>query len=238
MFSADSLVLGYHGFPESIKNIETLLEIIKAGGDDIRALQAQVVLGYKQPLQAQTGKTVALNSRNILTIQLEKKFYASIKSSLMKLSSLTDIGFLAEEENNTISQKSYWVVDPICNIRDYIHGGQDWSISLGFAKDGMPTGGIIYYPAKGEILFTHEDEQSHRRLIEDSFKRETALTEYSSQHKVSASTLCDAFAETTKSLIKISNSDIFSNVALLAIANRIAIKPHLSPELPLALRPQ
>ena len=233
-----TIITGAHGFPASIQ-VESLIAIIRAQGQNLLGLQNQVVLGYQKPLKAEIPTVIGQNIRNVLQFPRERDVYAQIKDLLSRMNESDEIGFLAEEEEHSISQKGYWVIDPICNIRTYIDGGKDWSISIGFALGGRPTGGVIYYPTKGEFLYTAEDGQSHRRIEDATSKRETALLRYSSTKDDSADTLCAAFAKTHKGcLLQTHNPDILSNVALLAIASRLEVKPLLRPDLPFALIPQ
>ena len=231
------IALGGHGFPEGVTAVEVLIEILRQLGNSLKSFQGQVANGYKKPLQSKVETTVTPNLRDTLSIPLEKEAYQIIKESLLRFTP-SEVSFLAEEEEHAISQRAYWVVDPICNIHDYINGGKDWSISIGFAADGQPTGGVVFYPARGEFLFTCEDGQSHRRIVGNDFKHETALVSFSSERTDLPSTLSCAFAKSTHRIYPQHNADVLTNVALKAIVARVENRPHVNPELPLELTRQ
>lgn len=44
-----------------------------------------------------------------------------------------------------------WVVDPIDGTRNFIHGNPRWCVSIGLLVAGIPTLGVIFQPATGDL---------------------------------------------------------------------------------------
>jgi fructose-1,6-bisphosphatase/inositol monophosphatase family enzyme len=64
-------------------------------------------------------------------------------------------GILAEETLTSISNKSsyVWAVDPVDGTQPFSSDFPLWSISIGFRVEGIPTMGVIYQPAIGDIYY-------------------------------------------------------------------------------------
>jgi myo-inositol-1(or 4)-monophosphatase len=45
-----------------------------------------------------------------------------------------------------------WVVDPLDGTGDFVAGGDAFSVSIGLAVDGAPVLGVVYNPARGELV--------------------------------------------------------------------------------------
>ena len=76
----------------------------------------------------------------------------------MSLEILTpDIPVVGEEaaalgKVKPVGDKPYfWCVDPLDGTKEFIAGGEDFTINIALVKDGRPVLGVIYAPAKGEL---------------------------------------------------------------------------------------
>lgn len=222
--------IGSHGFP-SAASIEEIIDITVDVGDYMKQNQPKVVEGYQNPLLARFGTTqVDFNKRGAQCIPPETKAYKTMLSfvkDLGPMSCMMDVGFLAEEKQcQGAEHDAYWTLDPLCKIQDFIDGGRDWSVSIGFAAAGVPTGGVIYYPVRGEVLYTADNEQSYRRYLRGEDKESTAL-EYVShdlelKKTAGRATLVAEFARQMKFPTNYHSPDVLSNVALKAISSRVA----------------
>ncbi len=57
-----------------------------------------------------------------------------------------------EQEFHTISEKSYFVVDPLDGTFNYALGFDTWGVLLSYVKESQPYAGVIYLPEKGVII--------------------------------------------------------------------------------------
>ena len=65
-----------------------------------------------------------------------------------------DYGWLSEEslENERrLSARRVWILDPIDGTRDFLHGGDGWTIALCLAEDGRPVLSAVVNPVRGEF---------------------------------------------------------------------------------------
>lgn len=45
----------------------------------------------------------------------------------------------------------FWLIDPLDGTRDYVEGGQDYSVNIGLVEDGVPTLGLVLHPPSGTL---------------------------------------------------------------------------------------
>lgn len=76
---------------------------------------------------------------------------------LAGLADLTpDIPIVAEEKANPATlaaHGTYWLVDPLDGTRDYVMGGEDFSVNIGLLVDHQPLLGVLYIPAREELYY-------------------------------------------------------------------------------------
>lgn len=65
------------------------------------------------------------------------------------------IPVIAEEQDHTTipSHETYWLVDPLDGTRDFITGRDDFSVNIGLIHQGIPIVGVIYAPARDDLVF-------------------------------------------------------------------------------------
>ncbi len=66
-----------------------------------------------------------------------------------------DYGWLSEEslENERrLSARRVWILDPIDGTREFLHGGDGWTIALCLAEDGVPVLSAVVNPVRGEFF--------------------------------------------------------------------------------------
>ncbi|MDD3182899.1 MAG: 3'(2'),5'-bisphosphate nucleotidase CysQ [Alphaproteobacteria bacterium] len=92
---------------------------------------------------------------------------ASQKIILEGLSRLTpSIPVIAEEQDHAdepTNHQTYWLVDPLDGTRDFLTGRDDFSVNMGLVHNGVPVIGVIYAPARDDLVFG-SPEQSFRIL--------------------------------------------------------------------------
>lgn len=88
-----------------------------------------------------------------------------------------DIPMIGEETSaqregfQALDHDYFWLVDPVDGTKEFIAGGNDFTVNIGLVHKGQPVLGVIYAPAKGEVYggFTNEDGSAKAfRYFEDS----------------------------------------------------------------------
>ena len=62
-----------------------------------------------------------------------------------------DYGWLSEETVDAmdrLSKSRIWIVDPIDGTKEFIHGTDEFVVSIGLVENGRPVLGVIYNPVK------------------------------------------------------------------------------------------
>lgn len=47
--------------------------------------------------------------------------------------------------------RRFWLIDPLDGTRDYVNGGEDYSVNIGLVEDGVPTLGLVLHPPSGTL---------------------------------------------------------------------------------------
>lgn len=45
----------------------------------------------------------------------------------------------------------FWLIDPLDGTRDYVEGGNDYSVNIGLVENGVPTMGLVLHPPSGTL---------------------------------------------------------------------------------------
>jgi 3'(2'), 5'-bisphosphate nucleotidase len=83
------------------------------------------------------------------------------------------IPIVAEEQAcsgtlNTVSQKTFFLVDPLDGTKEFISGKTDFTVNICLVEEGRPRLGVVVAPARGE-LFSGDGKISFRcRLSQDA----------------------------------------------------------------------
>lgn len=46
----------------------------------------------------------------------------------------------------------YFLVDPLDGTREFVRGGNDYTVNIGLIRDGVPSVGVVYSPARSELF--------------------------------------------------------------------------------------
>ena len=60
-------------------------------------------------------------------------------------------GIISEESADHQGNEWVWVVDPLDGTHNYVHGHDDFSISIGLTLEDEPVLGVVYLPARSEM---------------------------------------------------------------------------------------
>ncbi len=69
-----------------------------------------------------------------------------------------DYGWLSEESPDTAARlcaRRVWIADPIDGTREFLRGGNDWTVALALVEDGAPVLAVAINPVRQEV-FTAE----------------------------------------------------------------------------------
>ena len=75
-----------------------------------------------------------------------------------------EYGWLSEETVDAmdrLSKSRIWIVDPIDGTKEFIHGTDEFVVSIGLVENGSPVLGVIYNPVKEEIFYSSKGEGSY-----------------------------------------------------------------------------
>lgn len=89
-----------------------------------------------------------------------------------------EIPVIAEEQIKKISPLSApacWLVDPLDGTRDYISGGNEFSVNIGLLVEGQPVLGLIYAPAQDDLFYgdaqtAFREKDGHHEKLADLMK--------------------------------------------------------------------
>ena len=85
-----------------------------------------------------------------------------LKDTLTK--AYPEYGWLSEETVDSmdrLSKSRIWIVDPIDGTKEFIHGTDEFVVSIGLVENGSPVLGVIYNPVKEEIFYSSKGGGSY-----------------------------------------------------------------------------
>lgn len=128
-----------------MKSVESILdcacEAARAAGDVLREMQGAVATREKGPADLVTDADLASQQliRQILT------------------SNHPEFGFVGEEGTHddlkaTLMNETCWVVDPLDGTTNYIHGLDNYSVSIALQRNGRVALGVVFDPVRNELF--------------------------------------------------------------------------------------
>nr|MCU0905210.1 hypothetical protein [Tabrizicola sp.] len=63
-------------------------------------------------------------------------------------------GFVAEESGTSGNPMAdfQWCIDPLDGTSNFLHGAQNWCVSIGLLRNGQPVMGVVYDPTRKELF--------------------------------------------------------------------------------------
>ncbi|MEO7365133.1 MAG: 3'(2'),5'-bisphosphate nucleotidase CysQ [Sphingomicrobium sp.] len=84
---------------------------------------------------------------------------------------------IAEEEvaagHIPAHDRLYFLVDPLDGTKEFIRGGDDFTVNIGLIRDGTPILGVVFAPARGVL---HGGVAGRRAWVEENGSRQTIAT--------------------------------------------------------------
>lgn len=119
---------------ESLKNL-----IIEAGEIALLKRELGLRVSYKEDNSPVTNGDIEVSE--------------FIYKNLVRLT--PDIAIICEErEIITLTENSFWLIDPIDGTKSYIKGDDTYTINIGLIENGTPTIGLIYQPSMHRLYYT------------------------------------------------------------------------------------
>ena len=66
---------------------------------------------------------------------------------------------------------SFFLVDPLDGTREFVKGGNDFTVNIGLIRDGRPALGVIFVPASGKLFAAIVGEGAWRTEVADGASR-------------------------------------------------------------------
>ncbi|PZO50418.1 MAG: 3'(2'),5'-bisphosphate nucleotidase CysQ [Alphaproteobacteria bacterium] len=120
--------------------LQDLIDLALAAGREIMAVRA-AGFDTQQKLDG-----------SIVTIA-DQRAEAIIEQGLLKLA--PDVPMIGEEAValGRVPQcgQLFWCVDPLDGTRGFSEGGDEFTVNIALVREGLPTHGVVYAPATGEL---------------------------------------------------------------------------------------
>ncbi len=123
--------------------------------DILSGLSDAVATAASAVLRVFNDKSFSVSSKGdagpLTTADLESN--RILESHLRRL--LPDAGWLSEEstdDDDRLSCREVWIVDPIDGTKEFVAGQKDFSVSVGLSRNGAPVLGAVAMPAEDILI--------------------------------------------------------------------------------------
>lgn len=123
--------------------MKKLFDLVKQAG--ILALQEQ----SKMVVQTKTDKSIVTNGDLAVSAFLEQELAKMFPDHSV---------FSEENTSKKPTSNKVIVIDPIDGTESYSRKQDTWSILIGFLKDGLPVGGVVYQPTKDNLYYAFKGQ--------------------------------------------------------------------------------
>lgn len=110
----------------------------------------------------------------------DREAEAFIQMSLESI--LPDIPMIGEEgvalgkaPEISKGQEYFWLVDPLDGTKEFISGGEDFTVNIALIKNGAPVLGVVYAPARGELYAGYEGGRAVKWLQDTDSEKEISV---------------------------------------------------------------
>lgn len=86
----------------------------------------------------------------------------------------------------TICGDRFFLVDPLDGTRGFTEGGDEYTVNIALIEHGVPTLGVVYAPATGELYLGGPDGAFHCRCVPASAAPDEPLTRLAVDRRTSA----------------------------------------------------
>ncbi|MDP3197489.1 3'(2'),5'-bisphosphate nucleotidase CysQ [Tabrizicola sp.] len=73
-----------------------------------------------------------------------------------------DVPLITEEQaaSHALTATTFFIVDPLDGTKEFVQRRGDFTVNIAYVRDGIPTLGVVYAPAKGRLFYTLPDGTS------------------------------------------------------------------------------
>lgn len=149
-----------------LQNLPALMNMVRR-----IALEAgEIVLKYYDDLD---GAEIDAKADGSPVSLADKEAEAFIEPALKAL--IAEIPMVGEEASaeghrpDLTQEEYFWLVDPLDGTKEFISGGEDFTVNIGLIHKGRPVMGVVYAPAKG-VLYAGCEGHGAIRWSEDTDK--------------------------------------------------------------------
>lgn len=110
------------------------------------------------------GMDAQRKADNSPVTRADKEADAMITQAL--ITRFASIPIISEEEEHrvdVINAPHFWLVDPLDGTKNFIKGGNGFTVNIGLIENGTPILGVIYIPAQGILYYGLKDYGSFRK---------------------------------------------------------------------------
>jgi len=77
-------------------------------------------------------------------------------------SAFPDVPLITEEQaaSHALTADTFFIVDPLDGTKEFVQRRGDFTVNIAYVRDGVPTLGVVYAPAKKRLFYTLPDGTS------------------------------------------------------------------------------
>lgn len=77
-------------------------------------------------------------------------------------SAFPDVPLITEEQaaSHALTAHTFFIVDPLDGTKEFVQRRGDFTVNIAYVRDGVPTLGVVYAPAKKRLFYTLPDGTS------------------------------------------------------------------------------
>ncbi|NUJ98187.1 3'(2'),5'-bisphosphate nucleotidase CysQ [Candidatus Gracilibacteria bacterium] len=112
-------------------------------------------------------KTKTKSNEFDFVTEADEKADTYIRKELKKL--FPEDLILSEESNNIPKNfnENVWMVDPLDGTKNFVNGGNDFSVMIGLCKKGKPILGVVYAPEKNLLYYAEKGKGAFTKQKEN-----------------------------------------------------------------------
>lgn len=155
-----------------LKNLEALTNMIRR----IAIEAGDLVLKYYDGLE---DMQVDIKNDDSPVTLADREAETFIQMSLERV--IAGIPVIGEEavalnKAPTLQDHEYfWLVDPLDGTKEFIRGGDEFTVNIALIKAGEPVLGVVYAPAKGEMYAGHQHGKAIRWMLDSGTEKEISV---------------------------------------------------------------
>jgi len=131
--------------------------------EEVKAIAKEagsIILHYYNQNRDQLNIKTKSDEFDFVTVA-DQKADDFIRSALAK--EFPDDLILSEESNNIPKDftGNVWMVDPLDGTKEFVYGGDSFSVMIGLCKDGIPVLGVVYWPTKDTLYYAQKGKGAY-----------------------------------------------------------------------------